>query len=507
MDRRTFIELSGRGTAGLLVGGSALSALFSSCSQINSGQFDEFINYDALGLALLIKKKEITPTELIHVVIRRIEALEGSINALTTRTFERALENAKHVSLDSTFAGVPILMKDMIDIAGIPRTDGSRLLQNNIGDKSVNYVKAIEKSGMIILGMTNVPEFTTTGITDNELFGPTHNPWNLAYSCNGSSGGAAAAVAAGYLPLVHGTDGGGSCRLPASACNLFGMKPSRYRMLSGELDGSHDMFKTNQAISRTVRDSAALFYETQDKSGKKMPALDLISGPSKRRLKIAHISIGLKEFPSEESNIYAGNEVAKLCASLGHHIEEIEHPVNGEEFFMHYNNAFLPKFGPLIDMVEQLSGKSAISSGLLTPFTISMAEFAKQISPEATKKGMEYLNNLDKLFNPIFDKYDIILSPTAPLETIKLGEISPQDQFIDRKAKLEKLLSLTAICNAVGNPAMSVPLSFSKDTGLPIGSMFQANIGNDKMLYELAYELEAAKPWKNDWAPNSINFK
>jgi len=278
-------------------------------------------------------------------------------------------------------------------------------------------------------------------------------------------------------------------------------------MLSGELDASHDMFKTNQAISRTVRDSAALFYETQDKSGKKMPALDLISGPSKRRLKIAHISIGLKEFPSEESNIYAGNEVAKLCASLGHHIEEIEHPVNGEEFFMHYNNAFLPKFGPLIDMVEQLSGKSAISSGLLTPFTISMAEFAKQISPEATKKGMEYLNNLDKLFNPIFDKYDIILSPTAPLETIKLGEISPQDQFIDRKAKLEKLLSLTAICNAVGNPAMSVPLSFSKDTSLPIGSMFQANIGNDKMLYELAYELEAAKPWKNDWAPNSINFK
>ena len=136
-----------------------------------------------------------------------------------------------------------------------------------------------------------------------------------------------------------------------------------------------------------------------------------------------------------------------------------------------------------------------------------MAEFAKQISPEATKKGMEYLNNLDKLFNPIFDKYDIILSPTAPLETIKLGEISPQDQFIDRKAKLEKLLSLTAICNAVGNPAMSVPLSFSKDTGLPIGSMFQANIGNDKMLYELAYELEAAEPWKNDWAPNSINFK
>jgi len=507
LNRRKFIELSGQGAAGILAGGTALGALLSSCTQISSGQFDEFINYDALGLAALIKKKEITPTELIHVVIRRIEALEGSINALTTRTFEQALDNAKHVSIESTFAGVPILMKDMIDIAGIPRTDGSRLLQNNIGDKSVDYVKAIEKSGLIILGMTNVPEFTTTAITDNELFGPTHNPWDLEYSCNGSSGGAAAAIAAGYIPLAHGTDGGGSCRLPASACNLFGMKPSRYRMLSGELDGSHDMFKTNQAISRTVRDNAALFYETQDKSGKNIPALDLISGLSKKRLKIAHIPNGLKEFPSDSSNIYAGNEVAKLCESLGHHVEEVEHPVNGEEFFMHYNNAFLPKFSPLITLVEQLSGKSAIASGLLTPFTISMAEYAKEISPEDTQRGIDYLSNLDKVFQPLFDKYDVILSPTAPLETIKLGEISPQDQFIDRKPKLEKLLSLTAICNAVGNPAMSVPLSISKNTGLPIGSMFQAKIGDDKMLYELAYELEIAKPWKDVWAPHSINFK
>ena len=386
-NRRQFIKSSGLGISGAFLGAGLLSSFLNSCTSLTSNSFDDFIDYDALGLAELIKKKEINPTELIEVVINRIEALEGKINALTTRTFERALENAKHVNMESTFAGVPILMKDMIDIAGIPRTDGSRLLQSNIGNQTADYVKAVEKSGLIILGMTNVPEFTTTGITDNELFGPTHNPWNLDYSCNGSSGGAAAAVAAGYLPLVHGTDGGGSCRLPASACNLFGMKPSRYRMISGELDGSHDMFKTNQSISRTVRDNAALFFETQNKSGKYFAPIDLISEPNKKRLKIAYIPIGLKEFRSEDSNISACKEAAELCEHLGHQVVEIQHPVNGNEFFMHYNNAFLPKFESLIKVAEKISGKSAIDSGLLTPFTISMAEFARNISPEETKTG------------------------------------------------------------------------------------------------------------------------
>jgi len=493
--------------AGTLIGANTLMTILNSCTSLESIKFDEFIDYDALGLAELIKKNEISPSELIEVVINRIEALEGTINALTTRTFEKALLNAENINMESTFAGVPILMKDMIDIEGIPRTDGSRLLQNNIGNKTVDYVKAVEKSGLIILGMTNVPEFTTTGITDNELFGPTHNPWNLDYSCNGSSGGAAAGVAAGYLPLAHGTDGGGSCRLPASACNLFGMKPSRHRMLSGELDGSHDMFKTNQAISRTVRDSAALFFETQDKSGQYFPAIDLISGPSVKRLKIAYIPDGLQEFPSEYSCSEACKEAAELCEQLGHQLEEVKHPINGNEFFMHYNNALLPKFGPLIQMAEKVSGKKVYDSGLLTPFTISMSEYAKKITPEETRKGQEYLNNLANVFKPIFDNYDIILSPTSPIETIKLGVISPNDQFINRKNKLENLLSLTAISNAVGNPAMSVPLSTSKQTGMPIGSMFQADLGNDKMLYELAFELEAAKPWKNAWAPNSIKYK
>ena len=507
MKRREFLEKSSLSVVGSLVGASSISTLFHSCYMNQTTGLDEFIDYDALGLAKLIKTKEITPEELIHIVINRIETLEGHINAISTRTFERAFENAKNVDLASTFAGVPILMKDMIDIAGIPRTDGSRLLQKNIGNKTVDYAKAIEKSGLIILGMTNVPEFTTTAVTVNDLFGETHNPWNLEYSCNGSSGGAAAAVAAGYVPLVHGTDGAGSNRLPTSACGLFGMKPSRYRMLSGELDGGHDMFKTNQAISRTVRDNAALFYETQDKSGKYFTSLELIKDPVKQRLKIAYVPYGIEAFRAEVSIADACNQVAKLCANLGHHVQEIKHPINGNEFFEHYNNAFLPKFKSLIKMAEKQSGKSVEESGLLTPFTISMANFAQKIQPSDTQKGLDYLQGIGNLLSQLFDDFDIILSPTLPTETLKLGAITTKDKFEDKKNILEKMLSLTAINNAAGNPAMSVPLSISNKTGMPIGSMFQAAVGNDKLLYELALELEAAKPWKDNWAPLSVKYK
>jgi amidase len=467
---------------------------------------DELIDYDALGLAKLIKDKQVTPRELIEVVINRIETLEPTINALTTRCFERALNYADKVSLGSTFAGVPTLIKDMVDVAGVPRTDGSRMMLNNVPKESVKYIKALEKSGLIILGMTNVPEFTTTALTDNEVFGPCHNPWGLDYTTLGSSGGAAAAVAAGYVPLAHGTDGGGSNRLPPNVCGVFGVKPSRYRMLSGEADGSHDLFKTNQAISRSVRDSAALFNDTEDKSGKVFEPVGLITEPSKRRLRIAFAPNGVKGYPVQESIQAVQKETAKLCEELGHKVTLIEHPIDGEEFFYHYNNAFLTKFQPLIKAAEQISGKSARESGLLTPFTISMAEFSMKITAEEIDAGFAYFKKIGHVMADYHEKVDMILSPVMPIETPKIGYVSPTDNFLDKKFELEEMLSITANANAIGAPAMSVPLFASKKSRMPVGSMFQADVGQDRLLYELAFELEQAKPWKDKWAPHSVMY-
>ena len=271
-----------------LVSSSAVAVTAAASSFPGSAAFsriralDELIDYDALGLAQLIKKKQISASELVEVVIRRIEALEPIINCMTTRTYERARKKAKTIPSDSVFAGVPILIKDMIDVGGVRRTDGSRLWLANVPKENVAYIDGVEAAGLNILGMTNVPEFAGGGTTNNNLFGETRNPWNLDYSTFVSSGGAAAAAASGVLPLVHGTDGAGSNRLPASITGLLGIKPSSKRMLSGEAGGGHDLTKTNQTMGRTVRDSAALLNHTEDKSGKLYKPVGLVQGPSKK---------------------------------------------------------------------------------------------------------------------------------------------------------------------------------------------------------------------------------
>jgi len=469
-----------------------------------SSPLDEFVDYDALGLAELIKNKKVTPKELVEVAIRRIETLEPTINCIATLTFERARQKASTISSKTVFAGVPTLVKDMIDVGGVRRSDGSRLLATNISKKSVEYIKALETSGLNIVGTTTVPEFAS-GL-ESELYGQTRNPWNLDYSCIASSSGAGAAVAAGYVPLVHGTDGGGSNRLPSHACGTFGFKPSRYRMLSGEVDGGHDMFKTNNAISRTVRDSAALFDATEDKSGKVFKPIGMVSGPSKRRLRVAYAPNGVQGYPVIKSIKEVQDDVARLLIDLGHNVEEIMHPINGIEFFNNFRYAFLPKFTPLLAKVTSITGRAPVDSGLLTRWTATMIETSRNFTEEQIESGRAYFKNADVIYDGLFDKYDLLLTPVSPDETPKLGTIKPSDSWDEKGHIFERVMSITAPTNAVGDCAMSIPLSFSKATGMPVGSMFQAKAGGDRMLYELAFELEQARPWKDKWAPHSVKI-
>jgi amidase len=225
-------------------------------------RMDELIDEDATGLAVRLRAREFTQAELVETFVRRIEVMNPALNFMTNSAFDRARSKADTIPLDAPFAGVPILMKDMIDIAGLPRTDGSRFMLKNFPKKSVQYVEAVEEAGFNILGQTNVPELASFVITNNDVFGATRNPWNPDYSVFSSSGGSAVAVACGVVPMAHGTDGAGSNRLPPSATGIFGMKPSRRRMRSGEADGGHDIAKTNQMLSRTIRDSALAFSLT-----------------------------------------------------------------------------------------------------------------------------------------------------------------------------------------------------------------------------------------------------
>jgi len=241
-----------------------------------------------VGLAQLIRSGEISVREVSEASVARINALDGKINALTTRAFGRALELAEQVSPDTLFAGVPTLLKDLVDMAGVRRTSGSLLYLTNVPKVSVEYVVAMERAGLNVLGMTNTPEFASVALTDNLAFGPTRNPWSLDHNAGGSSGGSAAAVAAGYVPLAHGTDGGGSNRIPASCCGVFGMKASRYRQVSGEPNGAHFFLRTHQCLSRSVRDSATLLSATENPVNQAgYPVVGLVRGAGKRRLRIA----------------------------------------------------------------------------------------------------------------------------------------------------------------------------------------------------------------------------
>ena len=470
-------------------------------------QLDEFMDLDALGMAELIKSGKISAREAVEITIRRIEAMEPIVNAITTRTYDRAFEKAETIAKDTTFAGMPILIKDMIDVGGVRRTDGSRMNLANIPAENVRYIDGVEAAGMNIIGMTNVPEFAQMGIiTNNTAFGLTKNPWDLSLSALGSSGGAATAVASGMVPMAHGTDGGGSNRLPAGAQGLVGIKPSRARMLPGEAGGVHGPFKTNQAISRTVRDSAALFVHTEDPNGP-FPTIGLVTGPATKRLRIGYapaLEGGVKVHPSV---VAAQENTVQLLRDLGHEVVDAAIPLNAREFFENYNGAFLGQFGVVADGARAITGAPARESGLLDAFTASLIEYGSTIPADVQAAGLEYLATVPTRYARIFEDIDVLLSPVMPFLSIDGNAMSPEtivnDSVIDF---LQAGLSFTASVNVSGHAAMSVPLNWDPETGLPVGSMFQAATGNDRVLYELAFELEEARPWKDRWAPYSCKY-
>ena len=465
---------------------------------------DPFIGYDALGMAELVKSGEVTAAELTDVVIRRAEALNPALNFLATPTFERARTRATSATRETRFAGVPVLVKDMVNFGGIRRTDGSRFLATNIPAESVAYTTALEASGLNVVGTTVVPEFAN-GL-ESELYGAARNPWDLGYSCVASSSGSACAVAGGIVPLAHGTDGGGSNRLPASACHLFGFKPSRGRMLSGEVSGGHDVFKTNGPISRTVRDAAAMLEICEDPNGA-LASMGFVEGPSGRRLRIGYTRQRASGFEPPVAAVAAVQDnVAVLLQDLGHEVVEIDHPINGEEYAQKFRWAFLPKFAPMLEQAMQISGRGALETGLLSHMAATMMLEGLAYTPDEISQGLAYFDSMAKIYAGVFSEYDVIFSATSPVETPKYRSIRHEDDFAHKGADLEHILSMTSPVNAVGDCAMNVPLGFSAETGMPVGSMFHAPIGQDALLLQLAYELEQARPWANHWAPFSAKY-
>lgn len=457
---------------------------------------------DGLGLAKLVKAGEVTPRELAEVSVDAALALDARINAVTTPMYGQALSKADGMRRQGPFAGVPFAVKDNLDVAGQYTTHGSRVYSDNLQTRSAPLALVQEAAGFNLIGKTNMPEVGALPVTEGQLLGPCRNPWSLVHSSGGSSGGSAAAVAAGIVPVAHASDGGGSIRIPAACCGVFGLKPSRRRMVWGSSDQT--TYAADNCVSRSVRDSAMLFALGQDRSPTAPHApIPFVAGPNSRRLRIGFdLKNYFGDLPDPEVQ-RAIEETAKLCESLGHEVFETQSPVD-EEFALRFNQIFGFRMVGLADAATARAGRSPEETGMLEVFVRQWADSARAFTSEDVEAANSYMERLGADYAAWMAEMDVFLSPVMTGPAPKLGTLyDPEVPFDEMFDRVSRFTSYTPIQNALGLPGMSVPAGVN-GAGLPIGSHFVAPAGREDVLFELAYELEAARPWWGQWAPVSI---
>ncbi|WP_134500983.1 amidase [Microvirga pakistanensis] len=465
------------------------------------GQSSELFKLDATAQAELIARGAISRIELVEATIQRIEALNPELNFLAGYDFDRALDFSRTDQRTGPFAGVPLLIKDTLAYPGLRHSIGSRLLSGQIASEASDYARRIENAGFVILGKSTTSEFGLLGSTESLLEGVTRNPWALDCSPAGSSGGAAAAVASGAVPIAHASDGGGSIRIPASACGLFGLMPSRGRNVSDHVGPSPFPVELipQHCLSRSVRDSARLLSLTERQGASAwLPPVGYVAGPDRRRLKIALYTTTLCGDEPDPQVLQAAEETALLCASLGHEVVQARPPdVDGDAI----GDAFFTIAGSLLSGLEQQVSRNlmrAVDDTLFEPFTLDLVDWYRRRPRGAFERALQTLEEGARVIEAYFETYDVALSPTLALPPQPIGFLAPTLSFEEVFRRTKRFVGYTPIHNQAGVPAMSVPLHWTPE-GLPVGSHFATKLGGEASLLALAYELEEARPWRDRW--------
>lgn len=498
MNRRTVlagaasvVTLAGCGKAGTGGTGPGVDKAPDGKTLANSG----FV--DLTGQISQLKNKEVKAGELLNETIDRIEALNSKLGAILTKCYDRARETLKTLPETSVAHGAPMLIKDLKDVKGVRTTYGMGAFKNFIATESEAYVKRVEKAGFAILGKTNTPELGLLPVTEPLAYRKAHNPWDLTRTTGGSSGGAAAAVAGGILPCAQGSDGGGSIRIPSHYCGLFGLKPSRGRVV--KIPQRAFPIAVSGALSKTVRDNALMLSLTEN-SGPDMPykPIGLVTDPINRPLKIGfamHDYFQGKNICDQDVTD-ALAKTAKLCESLGHHVEEATPPTFGQEMVDAFMQLWSSVPHEVIGLVEKMTGHK-VTDAQVEPWTQIMAEgYVKNGGAPALAKAVVKLKEGEKQVQGFLAGYDVVLCPVMPTPAHKLGKYNTADRsaYTAGLDTAVHAVGYTAIQNVSGAAAMSVPL-FRSPSNLPIGSQFVASPGKDDLLLRLAYQLEAARPW------------
>ncbi len=455
---------------------------------------NEYRRLDALGMAELVKKNEIHPTELLDCALNMIAKTQNCVNAVASYEAELGKQKAQQTG-SGLFQGVPFLVKELLAYPGLKSAMGSRLFADYVPAGS-EYTQCIDNSGLVTFGNTPCSEFGLLGSTETFLHGKTKNPWNLEYSAAGSSGGSAAAVASGIVPMAHASDGGGSVRVPSSVCGLFGFKPSKGRCVpSMEATNSFADLCSEHCISKTVRDSAAFLSITEQKGPKAaFKPVGYCQPLEEKKLRIGVYTKALMGHEADNEVIEAIRKTINLCEDMGHEVIPTEIPdLGGAEI----SNSFFMIAGSAMDqmakMMEPMLNRK-LDDNDLEPFTLSLIQWFQNLEQGAFEKALDYLKVASNKMLAFAGKFDLLLCPTLAKAPQKLEFLSPnldRDFLIQRT---EQYVGYTPIHNMCGMCAMSVPLFVGKN-GMPIGSHFAALPGAEDLLFGLAYQLEYAVPW------------
>jgi len=487
--------------------------------------FAEYESFDAVGLAGLISSGQVTSAELVEAAIERVETHNPKLNAVVVKHYERARRRAASGTAPGPFFGVPFLTKDLANVAGDQVSYGSVFFRSYRPETTDEYQLRIERAGLVSIGRTNSPEFGLLPTTEPTLHGPTRNPWDTKRSSGGSSGGSAAATAAGMVPMAHSSDGGGSIRIPASACGVFGFKPTRGRMPRYPASPA-DYLSVDLAVSRSVRDIATLLdathgsvpgaeYHAPPPSGTFVSAVG--RQPATMRIAMATTDFrGTATAPECRDGV---NATAMALADLGHKVVEARPEIDGQSMA----EAFIVVWESLAESVFEIilaeagnrragrllrrlfgdwramkviaridkmrSGRDAFES-----FTWRLADRSRKHTPARLVAATTELQHVSHRVAEFFGTYDALLTPALGGPPVLLGEIDQEADWDDLIEQLFTYVAFTPIANFAGLPAMSVP-TYWTPAGLPIGAHFMGRFGDDEGMLSLAGQLEQAMPW------------
>lgn len=490
-------------------------------------KLSEYEALDAWDMAAAVRSGELASSELVDAAISAIEARDTSINAVVRKRFDKARAEADGTR-KGALAGVPILLKDLhAALKGEPTGNGTALLQGLERGETTTLVRRLLDAGAIVLGQTNTPEFGLMGITEPKVWGPTRNPWDRDHTPGGSSGGAGAAVAARYVPIAHASDGGGSIRIPASHCGLFGIKPTRARTPCGPgAAWGWSGLAIEHAVSRTVRDSAlwldviqgpapGLPFQVRDPERPYVEEVGVDPGP----LRIAVIETALLAGENDAEVLEALNGAASAAEALGHTVERVACPVDRDALRIAYFTCVAAGIHANVRRTAELAGTRPRSRDFERS-TWTFSRIGGMLSAGDLEYGHGVIAAANHAWTRAFEDYDIVLTPTCARPPAQVGELYPPpsverqmrafDLPLGRKTVLSLLDGIasqalsatpnTQVANLLGFPAMSMPLHWTR-TGLPIGTQWMAPFGREDLLFRLASQLEAAHPWSDRVPP------